>query len=457
MLTNLSPSLNSDSIFISYSRQDWESHVRPLVERLRAAGLRVWVDQHLLQGGQDWMDEINHALDVCGRMILCLSPDALESKYVRMEYRYFIEENKPIIPVMCRETRLLAELRGLQWIPYDLDQLLALLGESSSVGNQPTDIIHSVASTTTRRSVITSSNAPSTREIMALHAHDKPIMTVDFSPDGALLASASSDGTIKLWDPLSYRELATLPNRDPVYDIAFSPDSKTIASAIGTRFGNSSSVTVWDCATYRPTASFAHHSAKIYEIVYSPDGSRIACACWDHTVTIWDAREQQQTAVLSGHTGTVSSVSFSPDGKRLVSSSWDGTIKLWDVETHEVIAALEGHKDQVNDVIFSPNGTLIASVSADETVRLWDAATFEPLVAFEQGSPVWRCAFSPDSRVLASGSMTGAIKLWCVEDRTDLATLVGHAKPVLSLAFSPDGTIMASGARDGAIKLWTAV
>ena len=452
MLTNLSTSLSPDSIFISYSRHDWESHVRPLVEHLRAAGFQVWVDQHLLQGGQDWMDEINHALDVCGRMILCLSPEALESKYVRMEYRYFIEENKPIIPVMCRETRLLAELRGLQWLPYDLDALLPLLGEPV----EQTAIIRAAAPTT-RRSVITSSNALSTREIMSLRGHDKPIMTVDFSPDGALLASASSDGSIKLWDPLTYREMATLPNRDPVFDIAFSPDSRTIASAIAARFGNSSSVTLWDCVTYRPTVSFAQHSAKLYEIVYSPDGARIACACWDHTVTIWDVGAQQQVAALVGHAGTVSSVSFSPDGKRLVSSSWDGTIKLWDIEAHEVIAALDGHQDQVNDVIYSPNGALIASVSADETVRLWDAAAFEPLAVFEQGTPVWRCAFSPDSRVLASGSMTGAIKLWCVEDRKDLATLVGHAKPVLSLAFSPDGTIMASGARDGAIKLWTAV
>ena len=118
------------SIFVSYSRHDWEQYAQPLVSHLRQAGFTVWVDQHLLRGGQDWLDEINRALDACDCLVLCVSPAALDSKYVKMEYRYFVEEDKPLIPVICRQTELPAELRGIQYVQYsDSDELVARLTE----------------------------------------------------------------------------------------------------------------------------------------------------------------------------------------------------------------------------------------------------------------------------------------------------------------------------------------
>lgn len=115
----------SPTVFVCYSRVDWPDYVRPLVDRLRAEGVAVWIDQRLLEGGQDWLDEINAALERCAVMVLCVSPEALASRYVKMEYRYFVDENKPIIPLICRETHLPAELRRIQFLPYaDLDRLV---------------------------------------------------------------------------------------------------------------------------------------------------------------------------------------------------------------------------------------------------------------------------------------------------------------------------------------------
>lgn len=121
-------SLWTTTIFVSYSRTDWNDYVKPLVDRFRADGLRVWVDQSGLEGGQDWLDTIGRALDKCRYMILCVSPDALISEYVKIEYRYFIDERKPIFPVICRPARLPPELRPIQNIPYtQLDQLIQYL------------------------------------------------------------------------------------------------------------------------------------------------------------------------------------------------------------------------------------------------------------------------------------------------------------------------------------------
>ncbi|MCA9911103.1 MAG: TIR domain-containing protein [Anaerolineae bacterium] len=125
-------------IFVSYSRKDWDEFVEPLVASLRENGLSIWVDQHLLQGGQDWMDEINHALKLCRLMILCVSPDALQSRYVKLEYRQFFNTNKPILPVICHPAELPAELGGIQYLPYaEQDTLIARARQLLAVDDDP--------------------------------------------------------------------------------------------------------------------------------------------------------------------------------------------------------------------------------------------------------------------------------------------------------------------------------
>lgn len=106
-------------VFISYSRADWDDYAEPLVRRLEDEDLLIWVDQYAIRGGDDWLDGINLGLERCSVLILCVSPEALNSRYVKMEYRYFLEEEKPVIPVMCRKpAKLPAELRGIQYLPY---------------------------------------------------------------------------------------------------------------------------------------------------------------------------------------------------------------------------------------------------------------------------------------------------------------------------------------------------
>jgi len=107
-----------NKVFISYSRTDWDAFVKQIVEKLTRQGIDTWIDQNLIEGGDDWLDAINSALEECNVMVLCVSPRSLESKYVKMEYRYFIDENKIIIPILLEKTKFPAELRRLHWLPY---------------------------------------------------------------------------------------------------------------------------------------------------------------------------------------------------------------------------------------------------------------------------------------------------------------------------------------------------
>jgi pSer/pThr/pTyr-binding forkhead associated (FHA) protein len=118
--TGLQPGMLVDHIFIAYARQEWSSIVAPLMALLQDDGLRVWVDQYLNQGGDDWMLAVEQALSECSTLLIVISPEALDSRYVRLAYRYFFNREKPIVPLIYAAVEEMPmELRSLKTISYD--------------------------------------------------------------------------------------------------------------------------------------------------------------------------------------------------------------------------------------------------------------------------------------------------------------------------------------------------
>ena len=105
-------------VFVSYSSSDWEGYVEPLVTKLHSYGIVTWLDRNEIKAGDDWLDKLTEALEKCSALILCVTPRALESNYVKMEYRHFIDRSKLLIPLMCEETPLPIELSRIQYIQY---------------------------------------------------------------------------------------------------------------------------------------------------------------------------------------------------------------------------------------------------------------------------------------------------------------------------------------------------
>ncbi len=106
-------------VFISYKREDYYEYVEPLVELLQKHGITdFWLDQDRLEVGQDWVDKIEQALDECSVMVLCVSPDALASRYVQIEYHTFFHQGKPIVPLVCKPAVLPPTLMGFHAIKY---------------------------------------------------------------------------------------------------------------------------------------------------------------------------------------------------------------------------------------------------------------------------------------------------------------------------------------------------
>lgn len=118
--TGLQPGGLDDHIFVAYAREEWEAIVAPLTMLLQDADLKVWVDQYLNQGGEDWTVAVEQALSECKMLLVVVSPTALNSRYVRLAYRYFFNREKPIIPLIYAPVDdLPIELKSLKAIRYD--------------------------------------------------------------------------------------------------------------------------------------------------------------------------------------------------------------------------------------------------------------------------------------------------------------------------------------------------
>ncbi|TGO06864.1 hypothetical protein BTUL_0433g00010 [Botrytis tulipae] len=207
--------------------------------------------------------------------------------------------------------------------------------------------------------------------IQTLEGHGNWIHSIAFSADLKLLASASRDHTIKIWDATTGILQQTLEGHsDSVRSIAFSADSKLLASA-----SRDHTIKIWDTATNTLQQTLKGHSDWVNSVAFSADSKLLASTSHDHTIKIWDAAIGNLQQTLEGHSGSVRSVAFSADSKLLASASRDHTIKIWDIVPGTLQQTFKRYSKWVNSIAFSTNSKLLASASDDHAIKIWDTAT----------------------------------------------------------------------------------
>jgi WD40 repeat protein len=286
-----------------------------------------------------------------------------------------------------------------------------------------------------------------------LDGHNGPVWCLAFSPDSNLLASASLDRTIKLWDLTSGKLIATCRGHThEVLSVAFSPDGKALASASW-----DATVKLWDIASGKNTATLAGHAKAVLCVAFRRDGKLLASGSMDATIKLWDVASGKNTVTLQGHMKPISCLAFTRDGKTLVSGSVDTTIKLWDIAASKPLETLRGPGSEVACVAFRPGDKIIVTGDRQTIVRCYDVATGNPFSSVNRQwsllSRATSLALSGDGWILAIAREED-VKLLDIATGTEHRMTNGHSSYVVAVAFDSAGKRMATADRDGRIKLW---
>ncbi|HMD83087.1 MAG TPA: LpqB family beta-propeller domain-containing protein [Terriglobia bacterium] len=307
-----------------------------------------------------------------------------------------------------------------------------------------------------------------------------PVASVEFSPDGKLLAVGGYQ-EVRLIDSASGKPLATLSGHaDYVRSIAFSPDGKMLAAAGGPpqRGGE---IKIWDVSSvvapgFSPASAapslhsgqalkggatllktLLSHKDCIYSIAWSADGKLLASGSYDKMVKLWDAATGQEVKNLQDHIDAVFAVAFSPDGKHLASGSQDRSVKIWDIASGQRLYTLGDATDGLTSMAYSPSGFQIAAAGYDKTIYVWqvgdsDGRLLRSLIADEDS--ILALAWTPDGKMLVTSSSDGSIRFRDAATLDPIGVIAHQPDWVEALSLSPDGTRLAAGRFNGTVSLF---
>ncbi|KAF7508890.1 hypothetical protein GJ744_008599 [Endocarpon pusillum] len=371
---------------VRYASRYWVHHVQASTYRLCDQDeIHVFLEKHFLH----WLE----ALSFMDRLA-----DAIAS-VTTLQSVVAVEDSTGVASFLQDARRFILANRYIgEQAPLQLYSSAVIFAPQASItrnvcGQVPAWIVQSPATPTTW-----------SLELQKLEGHTNEVNAVAFSHDSSLLASASGDQTVRLWNPATGQEVQKLEGHtSTVYTIAFSHNNSLLASA-----SSDQTVRLWNPATGQEVQKLVHND-RVIAVAFSHDSSLLASASDDQTVRLWNPATGQEVQKLEGHNDWVRAVAFSHDSSLLASASDDKTVRLWNPATGQEVQKLEGHTRGVSAVAFSHNSSLLASASYDHTLRLWNPATGHEVQKFDNLDLILEIGFTAGNKALLTDK--GLIKI----------------------------------------------
>jgi len=282
-----------------------------------------------------------------------------------------------------------------------------------------------------------------------LYGHsDDEAVSIAVNHDGKMIASGSRDGTIRLWNIKTKKQIGKplTGHNNGVNSVAFSPNGKKLVSG-----GNDHTVGLWNIKTQELLSKLTEHSGSVSSVAFSPDGKIIASGSWDWNIRLWDADTLKPLGKPLMAGDEVTKIIISADNKMLISLSFeDNMISLWDIESRKQIDELECSSSN-NDIFLSPNGKILASYD-ENIVCLWDVKTRKLMgILTEYSFYIHSVLFSPDSKMIIMGHEEYNISLWNVKTQTKSGNIEDY---INSVAFDSGNKILYDGRNKTILYFW---
>lgn len=425
-------------VFLSHNKAD-KPQVRRLAERLKAAGVRVWLDEWVIKARDDIYLAIEHGLEAARVQVLCLSQAALDSEWVKLErstvlFRDPTNKGRRFIPLLLGDCDLPDTLRRYKYVDFR-EESEAAFAEVLSTCRPETEIVLPALQPNVQK------NQTKKKPTKKKPKPAKPQQPIE---------------------PLAVLERTLTGHKSWILDVAISPDSTWAVTGAGTLSDDDdkdNTIKVWDMETGECRATLEGHADIVNSVAITPDGKRILSGSNDESVRVWDADSGRELVKLDDHTDVIWSMNALKDNVRALSSSGDGTLRLWDLDSGKCLTIFRYEVESRDDGCCSSvnsTGTMALSGHYAGMIRLWDLETGECLATLKGHSGIVKSIqIAPDERFAVSGSKDKTVKVWDLEAGICMGTLEGHQSSVDSVAISPDGTLIAStGFTDGTVRLW---